>query len=614
MNSFVSKSLNLASYVAFALATLWSLYLVFFGLDLTDSFYYCCKFLYNGEVDVFVPFTHFIMRCGNWLFGDYVIGYRLINWLFFYLAYLCIYLFIISENRDFRKYGLWVLSLAIVLMTIINTNVFSGESISAFFLISSFISLYKAIHSNRWWLIGLSLSIALCVLTQFPNIVLIPILLVTSWLICTKKSDYWYVALSIILGFLLYVLANSIIYGGLRAFQTVLTNTFAETTIQGDGADHSTTFLLSEYFHSLKDIFSYIKFLAVISIIPLFAFYTKKRYMLFVIAGAFIVSQLLFIKMRVQVVSDVYNYFLTAYFYAVIFIAIFSMVVLGILRHDIKLIGFGIIPLCVSVCAPAGSDSGLCLLGCALFAYIPWFVYVFQKMLKTLTKKELVIWMLSLVGLSVCAFVYVREGMMIVGVAFLVLMLIALWFVQYLKLKIVVLDGEISKNGYKGLVLSYTIWAIMALSITIYSKTQTSFEWLPMKEFTCQHKFPQMKYIWTNPRSCQYVEEVMNDYNSLVEQGKTITFFGQYSYVFSYLSHVGVIPGVEFSQTDITRDIEALERFIEDKDIIVFLIPHNPARQVITVDAYPKTRMMLEQHGYTCENKNNKYAIFYPAK
>ena len=434
MNNHISKSLNIASYVAFVLATMWSLYLVFFGLDLTDSFYFCCKFLYNDGVDVFMPFTHFIMRCGNWLFGDYVIVYRLINWLFFYLAYLCIYLFLISENRDFQKYGLWVLSLAIVLMTIVNSNVFSGESISAFFLIGSFISLYKAIHSNRWWLIGLSLSIALCVLTQFPNIVLIPILLVTSWLICAKRSDYGGVVLSIIFGFLIYVLVNSIIYGGLRAFQIVLTNAFSETTSQGEGADHSTTFLLSEYLHSLKDIFSYIKYLAVLSVIPLFAFYTKKRYLLFAVAGVFIVSLLLFVKMRVKVVSDVYNYFLTAYFYAIISITIFSMVVLGILRHDMKLIGFGIIPLFVSLCAPAGSDSGLCLLGCVLFAFIPWFVYTFKKMLITLTKKELVIWMLSLVGLSVCAFVYVREGLLIVGVALLVLMLIALWFVPYLKI------------------------------------------------------------------------------------------------------------------------------------------------------------------------------------
>lgn len=614
MNSFISKFLNVTSYVAFVFATLWSLYLVFFGLDLTDSFFYCCKFLYNNKVSVFVSFTQFIMRCGNWFFGDYVIGYRLINWLFFYLAYLCIYLFVISENRGFKKYGLWVLSLAIVLMTILNTNVFSGESISAFFLISSFISLYKAIHSNRLWLIGLSISIALCVLTQFPNIVLIPILLVTSWLICAKKSDYWYVVLSIILGFLLYVLVNSIIFGGLRAFQIALTNTFAETTIQGDGADHSIALLFSEYLHSLKDIFSYIKYLAVISILPLFAFYTKKRYMLIVIAGVFIVSLLLFIKIRVKVVSDVFNYFLTAYFYASIFIAIFSIVVLGLLRHDLKLIGLGIIPLCVSVCAPAGSDSGLCLLGIVLFAFIPWFVYVFQKMLITLTKKELGIWILSLFGLSVCAFVYVREGLMIVGIALLVFMLVALWFVPYLKLNIVLFNGETSKSGNKEIVLSYTIWAILALSFSIYAKTQTSFEWVPMKEFTCQHKFPQMKYIWTNPRSCQYVENVMKDYYSLVEKGKTIAFFGQYSYVFSYLSHVGVIPGVEFTQTDIPRDIKALEQFIEDKDIIVFLIPHNPARQVITVDAYPNTRMMLEQHGYTCENKDNKYAIFYPAK
>lgn len=614
MNKLISKTLNVSSYVAFALASLWSLYLVFFGLDLADSFYFCCKFLYGDEVYVFLPLTHFVMNCGNWLFGDYVIAYRLINWLFYYLAYLCLFFFVESINNDFRKYGLWILSLALVFMTNINTNVFSGESISAFFLVGSFISMYKAIHANRWWLIGLSASVALCVLSQFPNIVLIPLLLATGWLLCTKKSDYWYMALSVITGMLLYVLINCMIYGGWSAFWNVLSETFSVTTSQGEGADHSASFLLSEYLHTLKDTISDIKYLAILSIIPLVAFSHKNKYVPYLIALVFVVSQLLFIKLRVDVISDVYNYFLIVYFYAIIFIAIYSILVLGLLRHDKELLGFGIVPLCISICAPAGSDSGLCLLGGVLFAFIPWFVSIYKQMISMITKKELVIWILSLAWLGVCAFVYVREGMLVVGIALLICMLVALWFIPYLKWDIQWLHKEPYKNGYQGIVWSYTLAAIMAICLILYAKNHQSFEWVSPKEFTCQHKFNQMKYIWTNPRSCQYVEEVMNEYYQIAETGKSVAFFGHYSYVFSYLTHIGAVPGVEFTQTDIPRNIDALEQHIADKDIVVILSPYDPARQMITVDEYPKTIEMLQKHGYMYKVKDNKYAIFYPTE
>lgn len=612
MNQNLTKTINVSGYLAFALSTIWSIYLVFLGLDLSDTFYFGCKFLYSGEVDVFLQFTHFVMRCSNWLFGDYMIGYRLVNWLFYYLSYIFVYLFVASINKDFHKYGLWILSTALVLMTNINTNVFSGESISAFFLICTYISLYKTIHENRWWIIGLIPSVTLCVLSQFPNVVLVPILLATSWLLCNKKSDYGYIVLSILASSLLYLLINSILYGGLGAYRNTLADAFALTTSQGEGADHSTGFLLSEYLHTLKDTMSDIKYLSVICIIPLVTFLTKKKYMPYIATTAFILAILVFIRMRVEVISDVYNYFLIVFFYAMILISVFSTTVIGLLRHNWKLVGYGIVPLCISLCSPAGSDSGLCLLGGTLFAFIPWFVYVYKEMLKPLTRKELVFLILSLIGLSVCAFVYVREGMMILGIGLIACLLIALWCVPYIKWQKLNFAGEIDANGYNCSVLSYVSLALVAVCFTLYAKNQKSFEWVSPKEFTCQHRFEQIKYVWTNPRSCQYVEEVMSHYNSLKEQGKSVVFFGHYSYVFSYLTHQGAIPGVEFTQTDISRNVCALERFIENNDVVVILSPFDPARQIITIDEYPNTRLMLEQHGYTCEGKENKYAIFLP--
>lgn len=613
MNQYLSKTVNILGYVAFVLSAIWSAYWVFFGLDLSDSFYFSCKFLYSEDVDAFLQFTQFILKCCNKLFGDYMIGYRLVNWLFYFLTYISVYLFCLSINKDFRNYGLWFLSIALVLMTNINTNVFSGESISSFFLVFTFISLYKAIHENRLWFIGLIFSITLCILSQFPNIVLIFILLATSWLFCSQKSDYGFVVVSVIISSALYLLINSILYGGISAYSNILTDTFISASSQGEGADHSVGFLLSEYLHTLKDTISDIKFLSVICIIPFIPFFTSKKFTPYIAATAFIIAQLAFIKMRVAVISDVYNYGLIVYFYALIFISIFSIMVIGLVRHNRRILGYGMIPLCISLCSPAGSDSGLCLLGGTLFAFIPWFAYIYKEILKTITKKELAYLILSLICLSICAFVYVREGMMIYGISLIVCTLVALWCVPYISKEKKELVCNIYVNGNKYYALSYMVLSFVAVGFTCYAKNRQSFEWISPKEFTCQYEYKQLKHIWTTPRSCQFVKEVMSNYDSLEKQGKSVVFFGRYSYAFNYLAHRTAIPGVEYTQTDIPRNINALEQFIENNDVVVILCPYDPARQLFSTNEYPNTKLMLGQHGYICKEHGNKYAIFYPA-
>lgn len=611
MNQYLSKTINVLGYFAFILSAIWSIYWVFFGLDLTDSFYFACKFLYSEQINVFLQFTQFVMRCSNRLLGDYMIGYRFVNWFFYFLAYILVYLFVLSINKDFRKYGLWFLSAALVLMTNINTNVFSGESISTFFLICTFITLYEATHENRLWLIGLILSITLCILSQFPNIVLIPILVATSWMLCDKKSDYGFIILSIIISSALYLLTNSILYGSFGNYWTTFTDTFSSTS-SGEGADHSIGFLLLEYLHTLKDTISDIKFLSIICVIPLISFLTSKKYTPSIAAIAFVLAQFGFVKMRVSVISDVYNYGLIVYFYALIFISIFSIIAIGLLRHDWRLIGYGIIPLCISLCSPAGSDSGLCLLGATLFAFIPWFAYIYQKMLTPITRKELVYIVLSLVGLSVSAFVYVREGMMVYGISLIVCMFIALWCSPYIKWQKMKFTGTLYTTGNKCVALSYIVLVFIAVGFTCYAKNRQSFEWISPKEFTCQHGFKQVRCIWTNPRSCQYVEEVMAKYNLLAQQGKSVVFFGRYSHIFNYLLHQEAVRGVEYTQTDIPRNIHALEQFIDNNDVVVILSPYDPARQIFSTEEYPNTRRMLEQHEYICQDYENKYTVFTP--
>lgn len=611
----LSKIFEISGYVAFLLATIWSFSLVFIGLDLTDSFFYGCTFLYNHDtIDAFFPLTHYAMNACRWLFGDYMIVYRICNWLFFYSAYVIIYFFVRSLDKNIRAYGMWILALSIVLMTNLNTNVFAGESFSVLFIVLSFISLYQATHKSIWWLVLLSVSIALCSLTQFSNIVIIPILLLLSWLYCDNRLDYGYVVIAIISGMVLYLFSNCIIYGGWTEFTDSLIATYNNAVSEGGGSDHTTEFLMSEYLHTLKDVISIIKYLSLICIIPISAFLFRKKYYAYSTIVLFTILFLPFINKRVHAVSDVFNYESIVFYYAIIFIVLFSILVIGTLRHDRKIIGDSIIPIGVSLCSPAGSDSGLCLLGATLFAFIPWIIIRNKQLFKSITSKEIVYVIVSLIGLSVCSFLYVREGLMMVGLSFMVCLLVALWFILYnKKWNDLVFNREISPYGIICYAYSYMIVVIVAICVTIYSKSNMSFEWVSPKQLTCQHKAEQLKHIYTNPKSCQYVEEVMNDYEILAEKGVHVIFFGNTSYVFGYLSRQGAVPGIEFTQTDISQNIEALERYIMNNDVVVMLCPSSHMKNNLSVKDYPRTIRMLESHGYVGEYKD-KYAIFYPSK
>jgi len=611
MNSTISKTIRISSYFALALATIFSIYLVFVGLDFRDSFYYCCKFLYEDKVDVFFPFTHLVFNFCKWLFGDYMIIYRLCNWLFFYLTCIVLYLFVQSVDISFRTYGLWILSFSIILISNVNTNVFSGESISAFLLSCTFISLYKATHTSRWWLVLLSISVTLCILTQFPNIVVIPILLLTGWLFCSDKKEYGAIVLSVLAALVLYVVIGCCLYGGLSAFVNNIINAFVFNSNLESNSEHSINSLFLGYITSLKHIIAYIKYLSLICILPLFIVFSSKKHVRYIVTIVFVFLQVLFVIKRVPIISDWFNYFIIVYSYAIIFIIVFSMIVLGLLRRDKILIGSGIIPICISLCSPAGSDSGLCLLGCSLFAFVPWLFSSGNRIVKSITNAEVLYLILSLVCLSLCSFVFVRDGMLVLGIALLIGVLVAIWCIPFFKIKRFKFPCENNLVNPLSIPFGYFIIAIMVSSLTIYAKYYNSHDGNPSTQLS-EYQIKQLKYIKANPNCCLFVDGVMDDYNELKEKGKTVVFFGNKSFIFGYLAHVGVVPETEFTQADIPSNIDALERYITGKNVTVFLCPDRPLLHDYTIADYPLLNKMLERHGYTCEPKG-LYAIFHPS-
>ena len=159
--------------------------------------------------------------------------------------------------------------------------------------------------------------------------------------------------------------------------------------------------------------------------------------------------------------------------------------------------------------------------------------------------------------------------------------------------------------------LGFFVIAIMVAFLTIYAKYYNSHDGNLSSQLT-EYRIKQLKYIKTNADCCRFVDEVMNDYNNLKEKGKSVIFYGNKSYIFGYLAHVGMVPETEFTQADIPSNNDALERFIAGKNVTVFLCPDRPFLHDYSLADYPQLYKMLERYGYICEPKG-LYAIFHPS-
>lgn len=598
-------------YLLFAITSVWSLFWVFFGLDWTDTFYFCSRTFYPNEVgDVFMPLTMGLLAVLNDTFGNYLIAFRIVNWLIFYLSYTLFYYALFVHKKREWEYGIYILSLAVFMIPIFNLNPFNGNALTVFALLGSFASLYLFVNRSQWWLVGLIAFITIGLLARFPNIVLLPMIVIFGWMVCPKIKNYVIVLAGILCSIALYLCINALHYNGIDQYFSLVAETFAKTSTS-EGADHSVMFLLSEYLHTLKDMISDSKYLAFLAIIPLATLLTKKKW---VVCGAvitFILAHILFLYKRVEIISDVCHYFLIVYFYAIICIMIFSICILALMRHDIKQLGWGILPLFFSLCQPAGSDTGLCLLGCPLYAFLPWLIYLFfEKTLKGITRRELCVLMLALVGLVVCATFYCRTGVnILIALAILMVMLVVVWFAnQLLANRFQILNQNTEKHN--GVAWSYIFLVVLCMGLAVYAKSHRSFHDKPFAELRYQHKFPELKGIYTNIDGIQLVNKIMEQYATDNTKYDDIYFFGNESEIFCYLSKTGMVKGTDFSQDDSQLNIDAIAEILTSKPVL-YLIAYNPAKGTEWQRQYPKLHSLMKENGYIYVS-HEEYGIFYP--
>lgn len=603
-----SNTIHCISVFFLALTSIVSFCTVFWGLDFTDSFFHGCNFLLAKKISTFFPLTQGVYLLTNALFGDHIVAYRITNWLIYYAACLLIYFLVNIATERSKFSNLWLLSMAIASIPLTNTNVLNGNSLSSFFISLSFVSCYKWANGSSKWSWGLLFFIILAILSRFPNIVMVIMLMLTSFLIFKQKDITRMFA--IVAGATgIYLLIGSFLFGGFTGFFDEVSSSFARNA-SGSNAGHSINNLLKEYLHTLKDMMSNIKYLSLISILPFFGCLNNKKAGRYVWAIAFFVAQLLFLYFRVDIVSDVINYHLLVYFYSNIIIIVFILCVISLTRKDIKAFGLYLLPLLLSLCAAAGSDTGLVLIGGPLFVLLPWLVRKMQDEVNNCCKEDIVKIICTLLFLTAIAAVFVRNGMMWIGIGFFISLLVVTWLVG--KKRILISNPQTPRsNSFLCIKISVALSYALALLLIVNAKLNVSFHDRPIRELTSHYNVPQLKGIWTNPTSKEFFEAVIDDYYA-IPQEKSVVFFGRNSAVFSYITKIGMIKGVTFAQDDDEKNLNCLKIAIEDKPI-VFLCPNNPGiPENTTLEDYSNTNDILINEGYSRVDRG-PYAIYYPS-
>lgn len=598
------------SIALFVIASLLSFLTVFWGLDFRDTFYFGCKFVYGDSIDVFLPVVQGTYIVLSKVFGGRILAFRIFNWLLYFAACLLLLFYLEKTGRFKREKIALILSLAVFTIPWTSINVLNGNAFTTLGLVGLYVSMALFYEKgDRKWLVGVVAFLDLCFLARFPNVVVCVVLLVMTLLLYGTAKERLSLFLSLFLSLLLYVVVNSVLFGGVRLFIGELKASFMFSS-EVSSANHSLNYLFSEYLHTLKDMVSDIKYLSVIVAIPIVGYFCGGKYKKKGIVAAFMfaLALVLFVYFRVQVISDVVNYFLLVLFYSLIFILVFIAMVVSLLRKDWRAFGWSVLPVLLSVCAAAGSDSGLILMGGPLGIFCPYILFDTIEKIKSLDEKKMVVLLCSLFGLSVSSFFYVREGLLFVGLGLVILLLV--WIACMKEKRLPSRINRIKIDGKKGgfCVSACAIFAVaMSVCLFVYAKMNRTFWDKPLYELNCMHDEERLKGVLTNTESRDYVNQVMSDYRNLPDGN--VVFYGVNSMIFSYLTCANLIQGTDFLQDDASHNVKALANVIDDVSVL-FLCPKNPVVGDFSIDNYPKLDSLLMSKGWRVEKKVD-YAIYY---
>ena len=596
---------NLCLALVLLLSVVYSFVQVFYGMEYPDTFFFIGKYTSAGFLDPFHLLSQGIFSLTDKLFGGYLISYKIVVWLFYTLGMISCLLYWYNQTENKNLLYLGTIIGFLCLPNAAYAFAFNGNGMSMLGIVLTLIAIDSYSKGNKYYLIWIGILMAYLPLVRFPNIVIFILVLLIAPLLCSNWKDYGYLILSLLGGLILYVTINSIVFGGLTDFVTAIQASFIEAS-DTSAADHSMSYLIKEYLHSLKDGVSYYKLLFPLAILPLLGYFTRTKLQSWILAIITVLGLLVVIYLKVTPDQWFFPWFASClYMMLSIIICVF-----GVIRGDKQLFGWGLLPIGLGLCCCAGSDTGLTLFWGPICAMAPFILLKMNYVQQTTNKSELIWVIISFLGIAVCSFLYCRVDTMILGVIGLILLILIIYALRKritFHLDKLVFDSSNAKIPIKA---TLTTIIICSSFLLVFAHIRWQ-DWgdHPLYTYAYPIDEPKLKGIHTTYEQKIWIEDVMCEYRKL-EDPQNVIFYGIVANIFPYLADLQPIQGTDFQCKENERNMSAFINATESNPV-VFLCPYNPGRVMYNLDSYPKINEYLQGKGYT-KVLHEHYAIYYP--
>ena len=362
--------LVLFGYILFAIASVYSFAQEFYGMEYPDTFYYANVFMQQGHIEVMYPLTQGVF-CLLHRIGDGLIYTKIGNWLAYYLACVILCVGTIKLWPQYKHIALICTSFAVLCLPIYETTACNGNALSSLFLTGVLVTLLY-FRDNLLNLKGviLAVCIGMSVLARFPNIVIIPLLVLLMPLICKCRKEYGVYTLALLGGLVFYILVCVLLDHGWYNFLNAFNNNLTVAT-DTDAMDHSVSFLLGVYLKDLKDIISFMKYLSLITILPILVFsFISRKYIRITLNALFALLFFGYLYKKIGMFKSE-TWTLQIMLVAILLLFNYILLVLAMARHNVRIAIITALPVVCGLAAMAGSDSGLAYMLPILLASVP---------------------------------------------------------------------------------------------------------------------------------------------------------------------------------------------------------------------------------------------------
>lgn len=540
---------SIFNYLILLISLAYSLVFIFYGIDFTDTFYYI-NLSKDYTSSPMIIFTLLIGKGWMSLFGDSLISFRVLNWAILILTIFLPFIMLIPSN--YRRENLNYLSISIILVTILNDNVFGGDVCTLFFLALSISLLIKFLQANKLiHLLLYGLTSSLLILARFPNILILPASAVIFGIIEYSKnyqklqkvksllSYFKKISIYFSVCIILYILIIMIVYGSVSEFTSKLSFSIGNV-------DES---------HA---------------IIPMFRVYVRDFIKLFQYTGVCVLIFLI-VNNKLNFNGLIQRIFR---FSAVIFLALFLKVEIGIMKYNWNMSLF--------------------------YSAIVCSILIYYSVLYVQNKEYNKLILISIVLIfSIIPVLGSNTG----------LLKLSYFSIAFLPTLLASNRTDFNSNSR----LNY-LFAVFFL-FTFYTKMMVVYEDSKIASLRYELKTEKLGHVKTTKANVQFIEDVLEAFKGVEENNKSVLFYGKVSHVFYYLTDTKPLYQNSFWMPpyDI-KEVKKAEQIIISKRPTVFFVPSYPEFSVQyfndrkTISTF---ETMLVENGYNAFAKDS-FIIYNP--